>query len=144
MDWANEAILIIAGASITAIIGLLAAILQWLLMRHRIASDKAWADYETRRDIYLDLVANVHCFFENGDPGLKPIWHATARKVRMVGSDEVVLALNRFTSAAQGSGSDAQQHLFALNLALRRDIRTIDVRPPRGTKLDATAFPLES
>ena len=146
-DWPKELFWIFIGGAFTAIVGIIGAVINWLSQKHKTYSDNAWADYELRRDVYLDLVAGIDCLFANApdtDTSAKRAWHKTARKVRIVGSDEVVLALNALTSAIKTSSGDAELRLYDLNLALRRDIRTIRLRPPEGTKLEATAFPIES
>lgn len=143
-NWQTELFWVIVGASLTAFVAVAAAVLNWHSQRHKILSDKAWADYELRRDVYLDLVAGIDCLFTGGNAEGRSKWHETARKVRIVGSDEVVMALNALTAAIKENSGDADQRLYSLNLALRRDIRDLRSTPSEGTKLEAVAFPIES
>lgn len=109
-------------------------------------SQKAWADYELRRDIYLDVAAQIDCLFEGGNPAGRPKLHRTLRKVRLVGCDSVVTALNDFTGAIRGreSASDLEHKFGRLFNAMRRDIRLINALPPEGTDLKEGAFPIET
>lgn len=68
-----------------------------------------------------------------------------ARKVRLVGSDRVVRALNTFVdSISTGTSEEMESAHGALFNAIRRDIRTLRARPAEGTDLDASAFPIQS
>ena len=143
-DWQNQLLWVFAGAFLTALAGAVGAFLNWRSQRHKILSDNAWADYELRRDLYLEVAAKVDCIFEGGHSSGRPEWHRAARKVRIVGSDEVVRALNALTLAVSSGSHEADARYRDFNLALRQDIRTIRSTPAEGTKLDATAFPIES
>jgi hypothetical protein len=91
---------IVAGVVATVIGGLTFLASIWVAERKIRAdralalSEKAWTDYELRRDVYLDVARQIDCLFEKGEPAGRPEFHRTARKVRLVGSDRVVLALN--------------------------------------------------
>lgn len=65
------------------------------------------------------------------------------RKVRLVGSDEVVWALNDLTNSIKLSSSDKEQKYSDLLCALRVDVRTLNAEPPAGTVLTAEEFPVE-
>lgn len=112
--------------------------------RQKAMSDKAWADYELRRDAYIDLARLIDCLFEGGDPNLKPEFHRAARRVRLVGSDTVVKALNSMTSGIKGRRTDVDTLYRALFNAMRRDIRRLHSAPPEDTELDEDSFPIES
>ena len=114
--------------------------------REHALSEKAWADYALRRDVYLDVAGQISCLFENGDATIKPELHCSLRKVRLVGSDNAVKALNAFTSAIRGGGdADVLEKRYrALFNAMRRDIRLLHTLPPEGTDLGDEAFPIES
>lgn len=114
--------------------------------RDRAVSDRAWADYGLRRDIYLDLAANVDDLINPGDAERHRAFMIATRKVRLVGSDDVVMALNALTDSIKGNGDDAKRSrcYSALFNAIRRDIRTLNEKPPVGTMLDENAFPIES
>lgn len=110
-------------------------------------TDRAWADYGIRRDVYLELAEHVGSLYgETTIKEEKARFHVAARKVRVVGSDEVVLALNAFTASMKNSeGPEAHElRLRDLMNAIRIDIRTLNEKPPQGTRLDASAFPIES
>ncbi|MDW9506927.1 hypothetical protein GOA81_18110 [Sinorhizobium meliloti] len=143
MEWEANLFWSIVALLFTAIGGIIGAFINWWHQRHKTLSDNAWADYELRRDIYLELVAGIGCFFAGGNLSARSQWHETARKVRIVGSDEVVTALNAFTQSIKNNTGDAEVRFYDLNLALRRDIRRLRATPPEGTKLKAEAFPIE-
>lgn len=113
--------------------------------RDKAMSDKAWVDYELRRDAYVEMAKQIDCLFEGGDPAGRPELHRTARRVRLVGSDQVVTALNELTSAIrEGRSGVLEQRYRALFNAMRRDIRQLHSQPPEGTELGEDAFPIES
>lgn len=114
--------------------------------RDRAMSDRAWVDYGLRRDIYLDLAANVDDLIQPGDHARHRAFMIATRKVRLIGSDDVVLALNALTDSIKGGGDDAMRSTCysALFNAIRHDIRTLNEKPPVGTLLDESAFPIES
>lgn len=116
---------------------------------------RAWTDYGLRRDIYLELATTIGVLFEHNSVRLSftPDTHmqerdrffAASRKARLIGSDEVVRALNQLTSGIRlSAGSDvhAANYAHLMNM-IRRDIRTLNTNPAMGTDLDETAFPLE-
>jgi hypothetical protein len=107
-------------------------------------NERAWVDYELRRDAYIRLAQLISCLFEGGEALQKPEFHRVARQVRLVGSDEVVAALNAMTGEIKAHGSDTEQRYRALFNAMRRDIRKIHSLPPEGTDLGEEAFPIES
>ncbi|RDJ22007.1 hypothetical protein DWF00_27185 [Bosea caraganae] len=113
--------------------------------RDQALSEKAWADYELRRDVYLGLAGQVDALFEGGTTAARVELNRMARRVRLVGSDQVVLALNElFEAIRNGSGQAVLERCYrALFNAMRRDIRELRVLPPRGTDLNEDAFPIE-
>jgi hypothetical protein len=114
--------------------------------RDRAVSDRAWVDYALRRDVYLDLATNVDDLIQPGDAARHRAFMIATRKVRLIGSDEVVRALNALTDSIKGRTDDAQRSrcYSALFNAIRKDIRTLNEKPPVGTLLDESAFPIES
>lgn len=114
--------------------------------RDRTVSDRAWIDYGLRRDIYLDLATNVDDLIQPGDAARHRAFMIATRKVRLIGSDDVVMALNALTDSIKGGTGDEQRSkcYSALFNAIRKDIRTLNEKPPVGTLLDESAFPIES
>jgi hypothetical protein len=114
--------------------------------RDHVISDRAWIDYGLRRDIYLDLAANIDALIQPGDAARHREFMIATRKVRLIGSDDVVLALNALTDSIKEDGGDANRSrcYSALFNAIRRDIRTLNEKPPVGTLLEESAFPIES
>jgi hypothetical protein len=113
--------------------------------------ERAWADYSLRRDIYLDLAKQINYLFSNDleDAPTTAIrkreFLQTAQKVRLIGSDEVVRALNSLTESIKthlGEEVGAERYSKLMN-AIRKDIRTLNERPAVGTELDSDAFPIE-
>lgn len=108
-------------------------------------TDKAWADYELRRDAYIEMAKQIDCLFVGGDPKGRPELHRIARRIRLVGSDQVVIALNALTGAIrEGQNPFLDQRYRALFNAMRQDIRRLHSQPPEGTDLGEDAFPIES
>ena len=114
--------------------------------RDRAISDRAWIDYALRRDVYLNLAENIDDLIQSGDVDRHRAFMIATRKVRLVGNDDVVLALNALTNSIKtGMNEDERSSCYsALFNALRRDIRTLNEKPPVGTALDESAFPIES
>ena len=106
--------------------------------------ERAWADYELRRDTYLDLATHVSVLFSGSQVRDRSEFHAIARRVRLIGSDEVVRELNALTAGIIAHSSDSDQHFGMLFNAVRRDIRRIHSLPPEGTDLGPDAFPIET
>jgi hypothetical protein len=113
-------------------------------VQHQKLRERAWADYEIRRDAYIDIARLIDSLFEKGDLKLRPEFHRAARRVRLVGSDSVVQALNDLTRAIKSSDGNAEQKYSALFNEMRRDIRKLHELPPEGTQLAESAFPIES
>jgi len=96
--------------------------------------------------VYIELIERIEALFVGGSPELKAEFLRTARKVRLVGSDAVVLALNGLTDVIKsGAGSgESELRYRALYLTLRQDLRQVHSVPPATTDLDESAFPIES
>lgn len=117
-------------------------------------TDKAWADYELRRDAYIAFTKEVGVLFVDKSATLKSLaphpdlkeFHRLARTIRIIGSDQVVVALNDLTNAIKlNSDSDELDKRYSdLFNSIRVDIRTIHSLPPEGTALGSDAFPIES
>ena len=115
-------------------------------------TDRAWADYGLRRDVYLELAARIGCLFlsvqatqASTNHAEKAEFHKTTRKVRLIGSDAVVGALNNLTfSIKNGAPHNITSENYSILMnAIRLDIRTLNENPAVGTSLDPSAFPLE-
>lgn len=138
-------------AVVSLLIGVLTIVLNawttaWKLReeRRRYAKEKAWADYELRRDTYIEIARRIDCLFEGGRQEDRPEFHKAVRTLRIVGSDEVVQALNDLTAGVREGGGNHDQRYRALFNALRRDIREFHALPEQGTSLGPDAFPIES
>lgn len=111
--------------------------------RKKAFSDNAWEDYGVRRDAYIELAHFADSLFQNGDAAKRPDFHRAARKVRLLGSDDVVRALNAFTNAAKTDDPEGEALFQELYSVIRRDIRSLQRQPPEGTELHSKDFPLE-
>lgn len=108
-------------------------------------SEKAWADYELRRDVYLEVGRIIDSLYEGGDAAERREYLRSIRKLWVVGTDEVVKAANALSVAIQareGPQSLEQKHGDLFN-AMRRDIRRLHVLPPKGTDLGPENFPVQ-
>ncbi|MCI1948090.1 MAG: hypothetical protein LKJ19_07850 [Acetobacter fabarum] len=124
--------------------------------RERAISDRAWTDYTLRRDIYLGLTEKIDYLFAsrqvtlaeeaNNRDASRREFMEMSRKTRLIGSDAVVTALNELTSAIRKGEDEAIMgaKYSALMNAIRKDIRTLNENPPRGTALGSDAFPIEN
>lgn len=115
--------------------------------REQSLSANSWADYELRRDAYIEIAEKIDCLFESQNTVDRSDFHKAARKIRVIGSDPVVRALNQFTAGVirKDIASHDREVLFRnLFNAIRKDIRQFSERPPDGTELGPEAFPLES
>ncbi len=113
--------------------------------REQALIEKAWADYELRRDLYTAFAGQVDCLFEGGDASGRSELNRMARRIRLVGSDRVVRALNEFFEGIQNNLGPVigEQRFRALFNAMRQDIRQLHAMPPHGTDLDEGAFPIQ-
>jgi hypothetical protein len=146
MDWKLAATSAVIAALVSGVFAILAARLNTSAGREKIISDKAWADYELRRDQYIRLAELIGCLFTGETAARLPEFHEVARAVRIVGSDEVVTALNALTEAIKTHlpSAELEKRYRDLFNAMRRDIREIHELPPQGTTLGPCAFPIEN
>jgi hypothetical protein len=114
-------------------------------------TDRAWADYSLRRDIYLDLAKQIDYLFATdtapeAEKQRREEFLKTTQKVRVIGSDLVVTSLNALTSSIkdQAPPDVSRDKYSALMNAIRHDIRRLNELPAVGTALDPSAFPIES
>src|ERR1051326_5507836 len=98
MDLKTVAASAVVAALVSAIAALITAWIGSMTTRRQDLSERAWADYELRRDRYFRIAELVSCLFQGGNAAERPEFHRTARTVRLVGSDEVVSALNQLTA----------------------------------------------
>jgi hypothetical protein len=113
--------------------------------REQALSEKAWADYELRRDVYLDAARQIDALFEGGAVEMRTELTRTAQRIRLIGSDQVVVALNElFAGIRQKLSHEVCERRYRTFFnAMRRDIRQLHVLPPIGTDLGEDAFPIE-
>jgi len=109
-------------------------------------SANSWAEYELRRNTYLEVASQVESIFaESGGAGIDA-YLRTIRKLWLIAPDTVVQAANALSQSVRESApppvrEQAYRQLFN---AMRRDIRQRHLQPPSGTDLGPDAFPLES
>ena len=109
------------------------------------SADRAWADYERRSGAYTDVIRLIDSLFEGGDPSDRREYLRAVRKVWLIGSDDVVRAINRL-SLATGSGAapDEREQAYRDCIHLMRvDLRIPRSRPPTETKLEPRDFRVE-
>ena len=89
-------------------------------------AQRAWTEYERRRDAYVDVVRLIDSLFEGGDVGDRPEYLRAVRKVWLVGSDQVVKAINGLSLITRRSGATNEQQEQAYRDCLsvmRQDLR---------------------
>ncbi|MFL9908919.1 hypothetical protein [Paraburkholderia sp. RL17-337-BIB-A] len=109
-------------------------------------SANSWAEYELRRNVYLEVATQVESIFaDSGGLGVDA-YLRTVRKLWLIAPDSVVQAANALSKSIrelepQAGREEAYRMLFN---AMRRDIRQRHLQPPVGTELGLDAFPIES
>ncbi len=146
MDFKTVVTSAVTAAFISGIFALITALLAHRSARNLGLREKAWTDYELRRDRYFRIAELISCLFQGGNANDRAEFHKAVRTIRLVGSDEVVTSLNRLTESikANMSAGEREQRYRALFNAMRSDIRRIHELPPRGTDLGPDAFPIEN
>lgn len=135
---------------ITALIAALVALVTTLVTtrgQKSIAdSNRAWIEYEVRRDLYAKYAELVSALYEGGDINKKPELHIVSRQIRLIGSDKVVTALTEFTESIKSKKpeDELKNKYQTLFLEMRHDLRTRHSKPPTNTNVKLSDFPLES
>lgn len=108
-------------------------------------AQRAWSEYEHRRDVYLEIIQYIDALFQNGSIADRRLYLRAIRKAWLVGSDDVVQAANRLTAAIRGHSSPAQREdaYRAFVARMRTDMRRRRWLPPSGTTLSSDDFPIE-
>ncbi|WP_144404303.1 hypothetical protein [Belnapia sp. F-4-1] len=108
-------------------------------------AQKAWAEYESRRDIYLDVARLIDSLHESGKATDRPEFLRAIRKVWLIGPDDVIEAANALTAGIRTKeDADSLERKYRnLFNAMRRDIRRYHAMPPEGTNLGPESFPIE-
>ncbi|WP_438391216.1 hypothetical protein [Caballeronia sp. DA-9] len=106
----------------------------------------SWAEYELRRDAYLEVAVQIESIFADSEGAGVDAYLRTIRKLWLIAPDSVVQAANALSKSIRDGVSrevreDAYRRLFN---AMRRDIRQRHIQPPSGTDLGLDAFPIES
>jgi hypothetical protein len=109
-------------------------------------SANSWAEYELRRDAYLEVASQIESIFADSAGSGVDVYLRTVRKLWLIAPDSVVQAANELSRSIRESHphitrEEAYRKLFN---AMRRDIRQRHMQPPVGTDLGLDAFPLES
>jgi len=119
-----------------------AGLLIWFIQT---LAQRAWSEYETRRDIYRSVVEHIDALFAGGTPGDRREYLRTVRQVWLVGSDEVVAAANALSEAIRMSfvEDSLETRYREFIAAMRADLRTRRWLPPSGTKHGPNSFPIE-
>jgi alkyl hydroperoxide reductase subunit AhpC len=107
-------------------------------------SQKAWADYELRRDAYLEIARLIDSLHDGGNQADRSEYLRAVRKLWIVGSDDVVRAANALSDniVAGKSANDLAERYDALFNAMRGDIRQRRAVPAEGTQLGSGSFPI--
>jgi hypothetical protein len=108
-------------------------------------AQRAWSEYEQRRDVYLEVIQFIDALFQGGLVADRLLYLRSIRKAWLVGSDDVVLAANRLTAAIREHASPAQtEEAYRDFIAqMRIDMRQRRWLPPKGTSLGRGNFPIE-
>ena len=108
-------------------------------------AQRAWNDYEQRRDIYLDVTQLIDSLFTSGDTADRRAYLRAIRQIWLVGSDEAIRSANHFHTAMRNREPDSQLEVKYQRFisAMRQDIRKRRWLPPRNTTLGPANFPLE-
>lgn len=129
--------------AVPVVLGLLIWAIQTLAQR-------AWNEYETRRDVYINVVLHIDSLFKNGDKERRVKYLAAIRTVWIVGSDNVVIEANHLSDTIS-VGADSKEHSDEAKLdaysafiaEMRRDLRKWRIMPPRRTALSKKNFPVQ-
>lgn len=119
------------------------AVLVWALQT---LAQRAWNEYERRREVYETIVREIESLFTSGDPGRRPEYLRAVRVAYLVGSDEVVRAANALSeSTASGVSDEDRSRAFSdFIYAMRCDLRRRRLFPGGSTHLAAPDFPMHT
>ena len=109
-------------------------------------AQRAWTEYEKRRDLYLDVVRKVDALFSNiNEPLERREYLRAIRSAWIGGSDEVVRAANSLSNTVKSKlPADEREEAYRLFIeSMRSDLRTRRWLPPGKTILTKEDFPIE-
>ena len=108
-------------------------------------AQRAWNEYERRRDVYTEAAQFIDSLFVTGNADDRRNYLRSIRKIWLVGTDDVVRAANALSSVIRSHEPQEQidaKYRYFIN-AMRRDIRKRRWLPPSRTDLSAADFPIE-
>jgi hypothetical protein len=100
-------------------------------------AQKAWTEYERRRDAYIEVVQLIDSLFVGGQISDRQTYLRSIRKVWLIGSDQVIIAANNFSRSIKDRDPEKQQKAkYSLFIsAMRQDLRKRRWLPPTDTRL---------
>lgn len=106
---------------------------------------RAWNDYEKRRDVYEEIVREIDALFTSGERSGRVAYLRAVRRARLVASDDVVRVANALSNAIrEGQSSDVTESAYrSLMLAMRKDLDQRRFFPSKKTALTVDDFPIE-
>lgn len=134
MTWAT-----VLSIALPAALGALVWFVQSLVQR-------SWDHYEQKRIAYLEVVRLLDSLFESGDRSQRHEYMRAVRNVWLVGSDDVVRAINGLhENIKDPTGGNERQAKYSFVIkAMRDDLHRRHYLPPGKTSVSADFFPLES
>ncbi len=108
-------------------------------------AQRAWTEYERRRDVYAEVLQFIDSLFEGGEAAERRSYLRAVRRLWLVGSDEVVRAANALSAGIRSHESHErlEERYRALIEVMRRDLRKRRWLPPNKTALSQADFPIE-
>jgi len=143
------AVIVLANGLITAVV---AAAVTYLVTERKVRTDtalaigqRAWTEYENRRAAYVEFISLIDAIFSGTPSPDKQGYLRAARKVRLVGADDVVRAINELLlGIRQGEKAEQLEDRFReCSLMMRKDLWTHATTLPAGTRLTKADFPIE-
>lgn len=127
-----------AKIAIPVVLGLLVWAIQSLAQR-------AWSEYERRRELYLEAARSIDALLSGGGPEDRKRYFRAIRSVWIGGSDGVVRAANLLASSINTNRSelDTNNAYQRFILEMRSDLQTRRWLPPGHTLLETSDFPIQ-
>jgi len=112
-------------------------------------AQRAWSEYERRRDAYVEVIQLIDSLFESDNAVMKAedtkLYLRAIRKVWIIGSDEVITAGNALQKCIiDGSDSEKSGEKYRIFIEImRKDARKRRWLSPGGTSLTEKDFPIQ-